>query len=102
MQWLQPNDIPEGILSYNYNVLMTLTNDAIVITGGDNDTFPLWVLQDAMHIKSGVKVLNISLILKDDYRKKVFVKQEETRNYEKKNSPDVPVIAAFHVFFCPG
>jgi len=72
LQWFQSGEIPEGILNYNYNVLMTLTDDAIVITGGDNDTFPLWILQDALGIKPKVKVLNISLILKEDYRKKVF------------------------------
>ncbi len=71
-QWLQSNDIPAGILNYNYNVLVTLPDDAIVVTGGDNDTFPLWVLQDAMDVKPAVKVVNISLMMMPAYRKRVF------------------------------
>ena len=51
---------------------MSLDDDAIVITGGDNDTFPIWVLQDALGIKPGVKVLNLSLLAKEKYRSKVF------------------------------
>ncbi|MCK9422091.1 MAG: hypothetical protein M0Q38_05800 [Bacteroidales bacterium] len=71
-QWFRSNDIPAGILNYNYNVLQTLDDDAIILTGGDNDTYPLWVLQDALGLKPGVAVLNISLLTKEDYRKKIF------------------------------
>ena len=39
-----------------------LDDDAIILTAGDNDTFPLWVLQDALGLKPGVAVLNIPLL----------------------------------------
>lgn len=71
-QWFKSNDIAPGILNYNYNVLQTLEDDAIILTAGDNDTFPLWVLQDALGLKPGVAVLNIPLLAKADYRKKIF------------------------------
>jgi hypothetical protein len=70
--WFKSNDIAAGILNYNYNVLQTLPDDAIIFTGGDNDTFPLWILQDALGLKPGVTVLNLYLMTMEDYRKKVF------------------------------
>ncbi len=71
-QWFLSNDNAPGILNYNYNVLQTLDDDAIILTAGDNDTFPLWMLQDALGLKPGVAVLNIPLLAKEDYRKKIF------------------------------
>lgn len=71
-KWFLSNDIAPGILNYNYNVLQTLEDDAIILTAGDNDTFPLWMLQDALGLKPGVAVLNIPLLTKEDYRKKIF------------------------------
>jgi hypothetical protein len=71
-KWFLSNDIAPGILNYNYNVLQTLEDDAIILTAGDNDTFPLWMLQDALGLKPGVAVLNIPLLAKEDYRKKIF------------------------------
>jgi len=71
-QWFLSNDVAPGILNYNYNVLQTLDDDAIILTAGDNDTFPLWMLQDALGLKPGVVVLNIPLLAKEDYRKKIF------------------------------
>jgi len=70
--WFQSNEIPEGLLNYNYNVLMTLPEDGIIMTQGDNDTFPLWVLQDALGIRTGVAVLNINLLMMNDYRARIF------------------------------
>jgi len=81
-QWFTTNDIPAGILNYNYNVLLTLDDNAIIITGGDNDTFPMWMLQDVMGVKPGVTVLNIYLLTKPDYRKRVFAEL---------NIPELPI-----------
>lgn len=64
--------ISNGLLSYNYNVLMSAEKDAIIITNGDNDTFPIWMLQDVFGIRMDVVALNISLLTIDEYRNKVF------------------------------
>ncbi|MEL6591398.1 MAG: hypothetical protein AAFQ68_15015 [Bacteroidota bacterium] len=61
------NDIPYEILSYNYNVLMSLSPNAVIFTNGDNDTYPLWLLQDAMDVRTDVMVINCSLSFENAY-----------------------------------
>ena len=70
----QANAISSGLLTYNYNVLMSIKRNGIILTFGDNDTFPMWVLQDALNIRNDVIVLNISLLCDSSYRIMVFKK----------------------------
>jgi len=55
-------DIAPGLINYNYNVLMSCEENAILFTNGDNDTYPIWVLQQAQGIRKDVTLLNQSII----------------------------------------
>jgi len=69
--WLENGPVSPGLMYYNYNTLIGLKPNAILLTFGDNDTYPAWLLQ-AKGIRPDVTIINTYLLLIDDYRNKIF------------------------------
>lgn len=84
-KWYATQTLSPGILNWNYNALMSVAPDGILLTQGDNSTYPAWVLQEVLNVRPDVRVLNLYLLLFDnDYRERIF------RELEIKNTLMLP------------
>ncbi|TFH64716.1 MAG: hypothetical protein E4G91_04920 [Candidatus Zixiibacteriota bacterium] len=64
---LESGIITDEVMDYNYNVLTSLDDNAILITNGDNDTYPAWILTRILKIRPDVAIVNRSLLNTDWY-----------------------------------
>ncbi len=64
------------------NYLNSCSKDAVIFTVGDNDTFPLWYVQDVEGVREDVRIVNMMLFNMDWY-----IDQARWKNYDSEPLP---------------
>ncbi len=59
---IEVGDMPRPLVDVGYNMLIGAPRNAIVLTNGDNDTYPPLAVQAVMKVRPDVSIVNLSLL----------------------------------------
>ncbi len=52
----------QALVEFNHNLLLTVAQNGILLTNGEEDTYPLWYLQISEGVRRDVSVINVGLL----------------------------------------
>jgi hypothetical protein len=88
--------IQDEIMDFSYNMIASLDSNAILITNGDNDTYPGWILTRIIRFRPDVNIVNRSLLNVDLYGLAIvkegvpsFISQADFDSLKKQVSTDI-------------
>lgn len=85
-EFIRKAEYPDSLIALSNSYLSKLPLNSILITGGDNDTYPLWYLQKVKNFRPDISVLNYSLIsfrrylyfINQDQKQRLFSTRDST------------------------
>lgn len=78
-KYIEQVNYSEPVLSMAGNYLKSTHKNGILFTNGDNDTYPVWYLQEKRNFREDVLVINTSLLQSGWYTAMLRNKTQETR-----------------------
>jgi hypothetical protein len=83
-------DIISSLYDYNFNVLNSTEKNSILFSNGDNDTYPIWILQEVKDIRNDVTLLNVhTVFMLRDYLKRKLDERGIEINVENLSKEDI-------------
>lgn len=67
-EWYASGQFSSGMLNWNFNALMSVEDNAVLFTFADNDTYPAFLLQNALDVRPDVTILSVPLLEMAAYR----------------------------------
>lgn len=67
---------------FAFNYLNSVEKDGVIFTNGDNDTFPLWYIQEVEEVRTDVRVICLPYLITDWY-----IDQMKSQYYDSKPVP---------------